>query len=134
MFTFNCFCIDLTMFDTKDQIRDFLKSNKIDKFLDYNNLYDAKTGVFTNGDVINKVWVDSTTFCITAYRTNTESKFTVQYVDYMNSLEPIGYGDGIKQLSTSSPSFETVDEILDKINNYGIDSLTESEKNILNSQ
>ena len=137
MFTFNCFCIDLSVFDTQEEILDFLKSNKIDKNLDAQNLYEAKLGVFTHGDKINMVWVDSVTFCVTAYRTDGESKFTVQYVDYMNALEPLSYGEGVKQLTSPSNNvgeFTTIDEILDKINNFGMQSLTENELNILKSQ
>jgi hypothetical protein len=138
MFTFNCFCIDLTQFDTQEEILDFLKSNKIDMHLDYKNLYGAKTGVFTQGTQINKVWVDSVTYCVTAYKTDSESKFTTQYVDYMNSIEPLNYGQGVKQLKTpfikTNTELITIDEILDKINIYGIDSLTDSELNILKSQ
>lgn len=139
MFTFNCFCIDLTIFDTPEDILEFLKSNKIDIHMDYNNLYQAKTGVFTHGVGMNKVWVDSVTYCVTAYKTDTESKFTVQFVDYMNSIEPLGYGEGVTQLkpqinTNSLPNYNTIDEILDKINNFGMDSLTENELSILRSQ
>lgn len=124
------------MFDDKEQILDFLKSNNIEKYIDYNNLYDAKIGVFTHGTTINKVWVDSVTYCVTAYKTDAESKFTEQYASYMNSLEPLGFGDGVKQLSFPTPPIpicSTIDDILDKINLHGIESLTEQEKNILNS-
>lgn len=139
MFTFNCFCIDLTIFDTPEDILEFLKSNKIDMHMDYNNLYQAKTGFFTHGVGMNKVWVDSVTYCVTAYKTDTESKFTVQYVDYMNSIEPLSYGEGLTQLkpsinTNSLANFNTIDEILDKINNFGMDSLTENELSILGSQ
>ena len=139
MFTFNCFCIDLTIFDTPKDILEFLKSNKIDMYMDYNNLYQAKTGVFTHGVGMNKVWVDSVTYCVTAYKTDTESKFTVQFVDYMNSIETLGYGEGVTQLkpqinNNRLPNYNTIDEILDKINNFGMDSLTENELSILRSQ
>lgn len=139
MFKFNCFCIDLTIFDSEDEILEFLKSNKIDIHLDAKNLYEAKTGVFTHGTVINKVWVDSVTYCVTAYKTDDESKFTVQFVDYMNSIEPLGFGEGVTQLTppTSSENKKqciTIDEILDKINNFGFDSLTDEELDILKSQ
>ena len=139
MFTFNCFCIDLTIFDTPEDILEFLKSNKIDMHIDYNNLYQAKTGFFTHGVGMNKVWVDSVTYCVTAYKTDTESKFTVQYVDYMNSIEPLSYGEGLTQLkppinTNSLPNYNTIDEILDKINKFGMNSLTENELSILGSQ
>ena len=139
MYTFNCFCIDLTIFDTPEDILEFLKSNKIDIYIDYNNLYQAKTGFFTHGVGMNKVWVDSVTYCVTAYKTDTESKFTVQYVDYMNSIEPLSYGEGVIQLkpqinTNSLANYNTIDEILDKINNFGMDSLTQNELNILRSQ
>lgn len=138
MFTFNCFCIDLTIFDTPEDILEFLKSNKIDMYMDYNNLYQAKTGFFTHGVGINKVWVDSVTYCVTAYKTDTESKFTVQYVYYMNSIEPLSYGEGLAQLkppinTNILPNYDTIDKILDKINNFGMDSLTENELSILGS-
>jgi len=139
MFTFNCFCIDLTIFDTPEDILEFLKSNKIDIHIDYNNLYQAKTGFFTHGVGMNKVWIDSVTYCVTAYKTDTESKFTVQYVDYMNSIEPLSYGEGVTQLKSpfntnNLPNYNTIDEILDKINNFGMDSLNEKELSILRSQ
>lgn len=107
--------------------------------MDYNNLYQAKTGVFTHGVGMNKVWVDSVTFSVTAYKTDTESKFTVQFVDYMNSIEPLSYGEGLTQLkppinTNSLPNYNTIDEILDKINKFGMDSLTENELGILRSQ
>jgi len=139
MFKFNCFCIDLTQFDSEEQILEFLKSNNIAQYIDSNNLYEAKIGVFTHGVEINKVWVDSITYCVTAYKTNDESKFTVQFVDYMNSIEPLGFGEGVTQLTPSSTSSNnrkniTIDEILDKINNFGFDSLTDEELDILKSQ
>ena len=55
---FNCFCIDLTMFSTEQEIQDFLVSNDLEKVLDAKNLFDAKMGLLTNG-AINKVWIDS---------------------------------------------------------------------------
>jgi hypothetical protein len=88
---------------------------------------------------MNKVWVDSVTYCVTAYKTDTESKFTVQYVDDMNSIEPLSYGEGVTQLkpqinTNRLPNYNTIDEILDKINNFGMNSLTEKELSILRSQ
>ncbi len=139
MFKFNCFCIDLSSLDTKEDIKKFLESNQIDSYLDYNNLYEAKTGVFTQGTTINKVWVDSVTYCVTAYKTDTESKFTEQYVEYMNTIEPLNYGEGVKQIMPSKnednkSGLSTIDDILDKINSFGISSLTENELRILKSQ
>jgi hypothetical protein len=139
MFKFNCFCIDLTQFDSEEQILEFLKSNNIAQYIDANNLYEAKIGVFTHGVTINKVWVDSVTYCVTAYKTDDESKFTVQFVDYMNSIEPLGFGEGVTQLTPPTSSSNnrkniTIDEILDKINNFGFDSLTDEELDILKSQ
>ena len=132
---FNCFCIDLTMFSTEQEIQDFLVSNDLEKFLDAKNLFDAKMGLLTNG-AINKVWIDSVTFYVTAYQTNGESKFVVQYIDFMNSLEPLQYGQKLKQQTPNIlvPSFDSVDEILDKINTFGYDSLTEQELSVLKSQ
>jgi hypothetical protein len=57
----------------------------------------------------------------------------------MNSIEPLGFGEGVTQLTppTSSENKKqciTIDEILDKINNFGFDSLTDEELDILKSQ
>jgi len=127
------------MFDSQEEIHDFLVSNHIDKYLTATNLYDAKVGNLTHGTPIHKVWVDSVTYCVTAYRTDSESKFTVEFVDYMNSLEPLEHGQGVEQLTPSEnqdqiPTYTSIDDILDKINNYGMESLTESELQILQSQ
>lgn len=137
MFKFNCFCIDLTMFSTEQEIYDFLSSNDIENKLSAKNLFEAKTGVFTHGTHINKVWIDSVTFCVTAYKTDSESKFAVQYIDYMNEINPLKYGEKLSQLSSpelSSTSFTSIDDILDKISTHGLDSLTIEELEILKNQ
>ncbi len=138
MFRFNCFCIDLSQFDSPDQILDFLKSNKIEFYINENNLWDAKIGNFTHGQGMNKIWIDSVTYCVFAYTTDTEAKFTVQFVEYFNSLEPLDYGQGVTQLvpeiNVYRKSLNSLDEILDKINTYGINSLTSEELEILKSK
>lgn len=133
MFEFNCFCIDLTQFETESDILEFLKSNGIEKFMDSNILYKAKNGEFTNGVGMHKIWVDQVTFSVFAYRTEFDSKFTVQYVDYMNGLEPLQWNQGLsKKYPVVNKEDEfTIDDVLDKINNLGIDSLTEYELKIL---
>ena len=134
MFTFNCFCIDLTMFSTEQEIQEFLISNDLGNVLESKNLFDAKNGALTHGTPIHKVWIDSQTFCVTAYSTGSESKFVVQYIDFMNSLTPLQYGQKVSQMEydpASDTTFCSVDDILDKINKFGYDSLTEAELNIL---
>jgi hypothetical protein len=106
--------------------------------LDESNLWDAKIGNFTHGQEINKIWIDSVTYCVFAYRTDTEAKFTVQFVDYFNSLDPLNFGQGVTQLvpeiNQDRISLTSLDDILDKINKYGINSLTSEELEILRSK
>lgn len=136
MLSFNIFCIDLTQFSSQEELQDFLISTSLERNIDAKIIFDFKNGVYTNGEKVNFAWFDAVTYCVTAYRTETESKFVVELIDYMNQMEPLQYGAKVKQsnpYTIKMKSLSNIDEILDKINLYGMNSLTKEELDVLKS-
>lgn len=137
MINFNCFCIDLTPFKSASEIEEFLASINLQEFTDITSfskvLYDIRLGRYTNSEQVTTVWLDSVTFGVVAFRTNSQSKFAKGYVEFINSITPIKHGDKFKQ-STHYKKLTTIDEVLDKINESGLSSLNYDELKILKGQ
>ena len=88
----------------------------------------------------NKIWLTSDTLKIIGYENCDGKHFTQEFLDYMAGIKPVQSEDCVWIHSDYIPYCEeensddvckTLDEVLDKINLYGIDSLSDSEKNIL---
>jgi len=151
--------IDLTQFGTKptdredyDQklsnIRKFIVQLGIPTNIDTlaKDLLFARSGTFvamkpwTYLKPWNKIWLTSDTLKIIGYENCDGKHFTKEFLDYMADIKPVVPEDLIWTNSDYIPYCEeensdddckTLDEVLDKINLYGVESLTVSEKNIL---
>lgn len=129
---YNCFCIDLTQFSNIDELRLFLESNDI-FCIKPEDLWSAKTGG-AFGEPILRIWIDSETFWAFAYSTANTSGFFNGYADYLFNMQPLQFGEKIERKSRNNDFFDevfTIDEILDKINTKGINSLSTKELEIL---
>jgi hypothetical protein len=88
--TFNSgFMIDLTMFNSESEIYDYLTNTGICRKLSASNLWDIKNGDLTNGDSVTKIWVDYDTYCVFAYSTERNQKFTVEFVEYLQNMKSL---------------------------------------------
>lgn len=130
---FNLFLINLIDFNSQDEIFDYLKSVNLSDNLSSEDLWKIKSGDFTYGKQVLKIWYDSVTFFAIAYQTETSQKFNTQFISFLENMEPLSIDDAfIPQISTVS-NFQdlTVDSILDKINSNGMDSITKEELDFL---
>ena len=155
----NIIVIDLTQFGTKPTSREdyFNKLADIRKFLVElgiptnldtlaKDLLFARSGTFvatkpwTYQKGWNKIWLTSDTLKIIGYENCDGKHFTQEFLDYMAGIKPVQSEDCVWIHSDYIPYCEeensddgckTLDEVLDKINLHGIDSLSDSEKNIL---
>lgn len=157
--TNNILMIDLTQFQETDetksveQISNFLKSLSINTNIKWfaQDLHYAKSGImvwgkpFTWSKNWSKVWFFKDTLKIFAFENCDGKNFTSDFVDFMENLTPLVPG-GTPVFFNTDPyvpyddekdeclktQCKTIDDVLDKINNHGIDSLTDEEKDILN--
>lgn len=140
---FNIILLDLTIFNSENEIKEFLISCDLIDKIDYENMWLCKQGEFTSGREIYKIWFDAKTFGVIGYSVNDSQDFTTEFITYLQNLKPLEYGSKIE----TEPEYEddteaesevktelTVDSILDKIRINGITSLTPEEKNFLDTQ
>jgi len=135
------YLINLDEFSSKEELNNFV----LDMNFPYDDttdcLWDIKTGVCTGYRKVSKVWLSKDVFRVIAYQDTQGQKFTLEFLDFLEKMEPIKSG-GIpifeKKIasvkSKESQPIPTLDEILDKINVSGIDSLTDEEKEFLSNQ
>jgi hypothetical protein len=102
------------------------------------NLWDAKMGRFTRTGM-KKLWLEKDKFNVIAYQDEEGQKFTDEFISFLEKIEPLRTG-GIPLFEKKTKPQEEkkplskLDEILDKINISGIDSLTNEEKVFLGNQ
>lgn len=140
---FNIIMLDLTIFNNANEIKDFLISCNLFDKIDYENMWQCRKGEFTSGRSICKIWFDAKTFGVIAYSVYDSQDFTTEFVDYLQNLKPLEYGKKIETYTETEDENESneiedkelsVDSILDKIRIKGINSLTQEEKNFLDTQ
>jgi len=152
--------IDLTQFGTKptdredyDQklanIRKFLVELGIPTNIDTlaKDLLFARSGTFvamkpwTYQKPWNKIWLTKNTLQIIGYENCDGKHFTKDFLDFMAQITPVVPGEihwnGDEYIPYCEPEEDdveqctTLDEVLDKIGKYGVDSLTTEELKIL---
>ena len=128
---FNCILIDLTRFECRSAIKEFLVSCNLQEKISYKRLWGYKKGVFTKSKPVYKVWFDGSTFSEIGYSTLNEQNFTLEFINFLQEMSPIEEGEKFE----FRDEFEelTMDKILDKINKFGLNSLSNEEKNFLES-
>lgn len=158
--TSNIIMIDLTQFkenkekESIKEITEFLISININTNIKNlaQDLYRAKKGImvfnkpFTWQKKWSKVWFFKDTLKIFAYENPTGKHFTNEFVNFMESMPSVQPGDMTFSKNDEYIPYddefdevedkvcENIDDVLDKINQYGIDSLTDEERDILNHQ
>lgn len=149
--------IDLTQFKETDekksvqQISKFLKSLNINTNIKWlaEDLHNAKSGIMVYGKPFtyrkkwSKVWLFKDTLNIFAFENETGKNFTQDFVEFMDSHKPLTPGDTPVFFSTDAyipydehrnpviTECKSIDDVLDKINSQGIDSLSDDELNML---
>jgi len=149
--------IDLTQFkqtsekESVKEIKEFLISININTNIKNlaKDLSYGKRGIMVFGKPFtwqkkwSKVWIFKDTLQIFAFENPTGKHFTNFFVSFMQEMNSIQPGDMI--FSKNDPYIpyddefdepeekicETIDDVLDKINMFGFDSLTDEEKYIL---
>jgi hypothetical protein len=155
----NIIVIDLTQFGDKPtnregefemiaKIRQFLVELGIPTNLDTlaYDLYMAKCGAcvfskpWTCRKGWNKIWLTKNTLHIIGYENCDGKHFTKEFLDFMGQITPVVPGEIFWNSNDYIPYCEpekdeesctTLDEVLDKIGKYGVDSLTTEELKIL---
>jgi hypothetical protein len=149
--------IDLTQFKETDekksinQISNYLESLGMNTNIKWlaDDLHSAKSGFmvwgkpFTYQKNWTKVWFFKDTLKIFAFENSTGKHFTQDFISFMESVQSLTPGD-TPVFFKSDPYIpydderdpvisecKTIDDVLDKINNYGIDSLSDYELKIL---
>jgi hypothetical protein len=126
----NMICIHLKRYKNIDDINKLLKENNL-LFLSAEKLLKCLN------DGYLKLFFDKKNLDLIAY-THLESKkkiiFTDAFLIYMNNMNSIGLNSKREIKKTDFKNIKlTIDDILDKINLSGIESLSELEKGILNN-
>lgn len=150
----NIIVIDLRQFKNKQkdaavvEISSFLKSiniptNIANLALD---LFYAKEGIQVWGKPFQyrnpwfKVWLSKSTLEIIAFENREGNNFSDKFLELIATISPISSesepvwssNDTYIPYGYESVSCQTIDEVLDKINEEGIDSLTDDELKLLN--
>lgn len=114
----NIICIDLTKFNN-EKLVEVAKLVSVD----YNALVENKKTGFV------KLFIDKVTGKTIAFTTKSNKDkvvYTSNFDEVLNSITPL--------VLVKEPKEMTVDGILDKISKYGIESISNTEKDFLNSQ
>jgi len=137
---YNCLCIDLTIFDTEHQLKDFIINALSDKIC-HNSIWQAKKGIgrFSKVGPILKLWVDAETYSPMAYKTEKEYNFYPQFAEYLVDMPSMKYikstASDLEEVIDFSEDLDiqelSIDTILDKINKSGIKSLNKKELDYL---
>ena len=141
---FSVIKIDLDTYSSQDELKKtFMDLTKGNSLIDENgrvgsvenlvtSTWNAKTGDLM-GFPINKIWFDSNTWVAIAYEGNKEQNFFDNFINFLGESPCIASGDIITQNNISKIKEQNLnlDSVLDKINDFGINSLTPEEKDFL---
>jgi hypothetical protein len=131
---FSVIVIDLTIFNSIEDIQRFLDSAGFPKWWDdAEALWVAKCGL-DGTDKKNKIWIDSKTGWCIGYETATSRIFYEQFVEYLGKMSPVGIDFKLEldDLAKDSPEFPlTLDGLLDKIKALGFSRLSPEEVTLL---
>lgn len=120
----NVICIDLTKYNNEKLAEVCLELGK-----KYTNLkFNVDSLISNKKEGFAKVYADSTTGEYIAFTTKKDKNkivYTEKFSEMLKSIEPVVF--------VKEPKAMTVDSILEKISKYGIETLTVSEKNFLDS-
>jgi hypothetical protein len=97
-------------------------------------LYYSAKGLTIDGHLWLKVWVNPENGYVIAYEDANGKKFSPNFIDYMENIEPLDTGDlpcNTGKDFVRNNSHLSLDYILDKIGSKGIESLTMEEVNFL---
>ena len=125
----NIICIDLTQFNN-DKLKEVAKSLKLSD-IQINMLIDNKkidiAKLYLSKD---SLYLDNSSLPIIAYTSKGDNtvKYFNTFTEMISKIEPI------KAKKKDKLELTSVDSILDKISRFGVESITESEKNILDNQ
>jgi hypothetical protein len=143
---FSVIKIDLDTYSNMDELRKtFIDLTKGNPLIDENgrvgsvenlvlSTWEAKIGDLL-GFRINKIWFDTNTWIAIAYEGNKEQNFFDNFISFLRDSPCISSGD-IPIPQNTLPKKEqslNLDFVLDKINAFGIGSLTDEEKDFLKS-
>ena len=79
---------------------------------------------------LNKIWFDTNTWTAIAYESNKEQNFFDTFISFLKDSPCVSSGDIIKPKINGILDL-SLDTILDKINDFGMYSLTNEEKEFL---
>jgi len=126
---FSIICFDFRNFKTKDECSDFCSKMKLS--LDIDAYWTLKTGEW-NGQEQWRVWLDSNTFNLIAFENKQEQSFSTLFVTNLGEMSELCPGDLPPALVSAQPKIDlSIDFILDKISINGINSLSNEEKEFL---
>lgn len=130
---FNCFLLDLTVFNSRLEIEDFLRGHGLLDKIDHKNLWNSRKGKYTGGKPVTKMWFDTVTYHVIAYAHYNEQHFTQEYIRFLSNMTPLEMNTNFNIDEPIEEKELTVDNILDKIRINGVESLTTEEKKFLES-
>lgn len=140
------FMIDLTQFTESDaflsklEISNFLLDCGFNENLESltNDLYCAKNGTFiegkpfTPGKPWSKIWFFKDTLTILGGENENGKNFTCEFLQFLIELESIKpKNESKRRIATKTKKCQTLDDVLDKIGKFGMNSLNQSELEIL---
>lgn len=128
--TYTVFCLDYREFKSANDLDIFFKQANLDMV--GSEWYELYLGNWIKGVVVNKVWVDSVTLCIVAYETNQEQMIYPNFAEYLSTMKPIDTSFKYGKIHFPHLTPLSLDTILEKIFQFGPDSLTQEEKDFLN--
>jgi hypothetical protein len=118
----NIICIHLTRFYDLEDFRKMLRDNGLSAFIEAKVLFNLKQ------DGYLKLWLDNQTFRTIAWTTSPDKKrlhFSDDYAQFLKDLNSLTF------IEKSESTNLNLDQILDKIAKFGIESLTTHEKQFL---
>jgi hypothetical protein len=121
----NIICIHLTRFNSAQEFEKMLRDNGISNYVESKVLMDLKRDGFL------KIWLDSSKYETIAWTKSPNKKevcFSQNYSSFLKDMKSLSFIH-VEQ----STSNYNIDNILDKISVYGINSLTVSEKQFLDN-
>ena len=126
----NIICIDLTQFNN-EKLKSVAESLKLTTAQVGMILENKKIGIvklYLNKDSLH---LDGFSLSIVAYTVKKDKtiKYFDSFTEMLSKIEPIKPSEPVEKVELNN-----VDDILDKISKFGIESITESEKTILDNQ
>jgi hypothetical protein len=125
----NIICIDLTQFNNEKlkEVAESLKLTTAQVGIILENKKNGIVKVYLNKDSLH---LDGLSLSAVAYTVKKDKtiKYPDSFAEMLNKIEPI------KAKKKDKLELTSVDSILDKISRFGVESITENEKNILDNQ